>query len=366
MIFVLFALLLAVAIWFIFKEKQVNLDDTSSDPVTYFKKQLVDLKNEEESGLIDSDSAKAARLEIERRLLKAAKAPTGAFSEHAQSHKMRIATAVIVVTASAGLYSILGSPFVPASSAARNNALETPIEEGGPTFGEAIERIEDHLREKPADMKGWQVLARTSQAVGQYDQAAGAFETLIRNEPENPRWRAEYLEVFLVMGSGRMSPAAKLALDDFLEVLPDHPAAQYYLGLYQFQQDDKESAKAIWTALADRSEVDAPWMPQVTARLQELGVKPPQISEEQIEAVNAMSVEDRAAFVDSMIERLRSKLEENPDDPNGWLMLARSEAAQGRIKEAIITLEQALRILPPTKTAALQAFLDNLRENRDP
>lgn len=366
MIFALFTALLVAALWFILKETHVDLDDTSGDPVAYFKKQLADLESEEESGLIDSDSAKAARLEIERRLLKAAKVSSGNFREHAQSHKMRVATAVIVVAASVGLYSMLGSPFVPASPAARNNALETPIEEGGPTFGEAIERIEDHLREKPADMKGWQVLARTSQAVGQYDQAASAFEQLIRSEPENPRWRAEYLEMFLVMGSGRMSPAAKLALDDFLEVLPDHPAAQYYLGLYQFQQDDKEGAKAVWTALADRSEADAPWMPQVTARLQELGVKPPKISQEQMDTVNAMSADDRAAFVDSMIERLRGRLEENPDDPEGWLMLARSEAAQGRVEAAIETLQQALRILPPSKIAALQAFLDNLQENRDP
>ncbi|HEX5393259.1 MAG TPA: hypothetical protein VFW68_08260 [Rhodocyclaceae bacterium] len=43
---------------------------------------------------------------------------------------------------------------------------------------------------------------------------------------------------------------------------------------------------------------------------------------------------DKAADIDGMVKSLARKLEQNPDDPKGWLMLARSWKVMGRYGEA--------------------------------
>ncbi|WP_025897033.1 tetratricopeptide repeat protein [Kordiimonas gwangyangensis] len=62
-----------------------------------------------------------------------------------------------------------------------------------------------------------------------------------------------------------------------------------------------------------------------------------------------------------MIERLATRLEENPDDAEGWMMLARSQASLGNREAAIAALERGISLMDPSKAAPLQAMLDNLR-----
>ena len=113
---------------------------------------------------------------------------------------------------------------------------------------------------------------------------------------------------------------------------------------------------------------DAPWMPSLRERLAGLGVgagRAPQISQDDMAAVNAMSQEDRAAFIDSMIARLAERLESAPDDADGWLMLARSQLSLGRRDAAIAALERGISVVGEQKRSRLQAFLDNVIANPD-
>lgn len=57
--------------------------------------------------------------------------------------------------------------------------------------------------------------------------------------------------------------------------------------------------------------------------------------------------------VAAMVERLAARLRENPDDLNGWVMLARSNSALGRFEEASRAYAQAAKIAP--QDAALLA-----------
>lgn len=66
------------------------------------------------------------------------------------------------------------------------------------------------------------------------------------------------------------------------------------------------------------------------------------------DAIAAMSPEDRAAAITSMVEGLAARLETEPDDVDGWRMLARSYSALGRNAEAADALREAVaRTNPP-------------------
>lgn len=51
--------------------------------------------------------------------------------------------------------------------------------------------------------------------------------------------------------------------------------------------------------------------------------------------------------ISSMVERLALRLQDNPDDGQGWLMLARSYAVLGRYPESAAAFGRAVTLLPP-------------------
>ncbi len=342
-------------------------DSEQMNPIDHYKGQLKELEADEKRGVIDAGSVAAARLEIERRILKLAHQETGgAKAAGAAGARAIYGVAGLLVIGAFALYMLLGRPDLPAKPAAIFEARNEPIQEGGPTFAEAISSVQDHLAINPEDQTGWQVLAKSSSAVEEYSLAAKAYNRLAELDPADGRWRAQELEAYLNLAGGKVTPAARLVLSRLLQDYPDQPAGHYYLGLAHLQAGNKEKAKAVWQALADRSGSNAPWMPTLKVQLRSLGVKPPQLSKEMVESVGAMSEEDKAAFIRSMMDRLAARLEESPNDPQGWMMLARSHLAQGNEEEAISALKRGLSHIPADQAAGLQAMLDNISGKADP
>ncbi|MGE5493578.1 MAG: tetratricopeptide repeat protein, partial [Actinomycetota bacterium] len=54
-----------------------------------------------------------------------------------------------------------------------------------------------------------------------------------------------------------------------------------------------------------------------------------------------------AQQIAAMVEGLAAKLQENPNDGEGWLMLGRSYGAMGRFPEAVVAYGRAIDLLPP-------------------
>lgn len=48
----------------------------------------------------------------------------------------------------------------------------------------------------------------------------------------------------------------------------------------------------------------------------------------------------------SMVDTLAEKMKQNPDDPKGWVLLARSQGSLGRFPEALAAYERAVQLLP--------------------
>ncbi len=340
-----------------------RISDAAADPIALYKKQLADLRQDAETGVLEPDAAEAARLEIERRILRVTAPNTGAVV--GENKLIPLVLAGLVVGSAFAFYYAVGNPTLPAAPGRMITVKDTLVEEGGPSFGEAIAQIESHLATNPDDVKGWEVLAKSARAVADYSRAATAFGRLADLSPEDTSLRAQELEAFIAMGAGQVSPAAKLVLQKLLDKAPQHPAGHYYLGLARQQAGDDAGARAIWLALADRSAASAPWMPVLNQRLSELGVNPPKLSDEQVSAVAGMSPEEREAFVQSMIERLEERLESAPDDSEGWMMLARSKLATGSKEDAVEALRRGIGHVGAEKAGELQAFLDNLLSNTD-
>jgi len=358
MIWLILSLIFVPLIWLLLAGGRE--DESEADPVTHYRRQLDELVQDEESGFLKKEAAAAARLEIERRILKLADHRTG--NQHGTRsgrHKV-LALCFLLIAISFGLYHFVGRPDVISQPGQAVNLLAAPVNEDGMTMGEAIAQIEAHLAKNPEDKQGWEVLAKSARSARAFSKSARAFAALVRLDPTNSKWQVQQLDAYLLMAQGQFTPAANLLLQSLTTSDPSHPAVQYYMGIARLQAGDAAAAKAIWLRLADNSAKDAPWMASVWAQLGELGEKPPALTKEQVNQVADMSDIERNAFIQSMIARLEARLESAPNDPAGWMMLARSRAALGEKDAAVATLIRAIDLIDPDKRAELQAFLDNL------
>lgn len=362
MIWFLLALLLLGGVALLFRKPQS--DSAGIDSVGHFKAQLDELAADKARGLIDDKDAAAAKVEIERRLLRRSKEGSAQAVVDGGVRAV-VPYAVLTLLVPAAIYFVMGRPDLPAKPGFIANNRQMLVEEGGPTYDEALKAIEKHLEEAPDDIRGWDVLAKSARAIRDYSLAANAFAELARLQPEEPKWRVQQLEAMMGMANGQITPAARLVLSQLLNDEPNHPAGQYYLGLAYFQAGDEDNARAVWLGLADRSPADAPWMAPLRERLAALGERLPTIGDEEMAAVAAMSEEDRKAFIGQMIDRLAARLEANPNDVEGWMMLARSQLSMGERENAIAALERGIDLVNEADKPKLKAFLDNVRAKPD-
>ena len=65
-------------------------------------------------------------------------------------------------------------------------------------------------------------------------------------------------------------------------------------------------------------------------------------------AIAAMNPEDRRAMIEQMVGGLAARLEQSPDDPAGWRMLANSQMVLGRAVESAESYRRLLAIDPGT------------------
>lgn len=70
-------------------------------------------------------------------------------------------------------------------------------------------------------------------------------------------------------------------------------------------------------------------------------VEAPQIDPEAAARIQAMTPEEQAAMIESMVTGLAARLEANPDDVQGWTRLIRARMVLGQLDQARLDLERA-------------------------
>ncbi len=377
MLYAVFALLAAVVAAVLalpLLRRRAPAAPTDGHDVALYRAQLAELEAERVSGAIGEAEAAAARVEVERRLLRAADRPPEAPGEALSATGRRgVALALVAFVALLGAltYHRLGSPALPDQPAVRE--ADVPSEQASPD--ELALRMAAVMRTRPDELRGWLMLGPLATSVARYDLAAEAYAAAARLEPGK-------VDHWLALGQSRTARDAGMinadARDAFAKALvlqPDNPMARYYLGLADFQKHQDRAAYDRWAALADDTPPGAEWSDILARGLKRvsrrLGLPEPEFvatlpkteapaaapgpSVAQMQAADEMSAEDRGAMIEGMVQRLADRLKQNPDDLDGWLRLGRAYQVLGRTGDAIGAYNQVLR-LDPANDAARQAL----------
>jgi cytochrome c-type biogenesis protein CcmH len=336
--------------------------DPREHALAVYRDQLAEVDRDRERNLIDDEQARAARTEIERRLLHAARAPAGGTAV-ARGRPIAAAVLALVVAGGAmGVYIVNGSPGMPGQPLASRD-LDERREERQRQARQLAELEERAREDPPASSEFWFSLGRLrAQLVGPGEAAAAFREGLARN-PDDPLLMAALGEVLVEGAEGTVTPAARELFTAVRERAPNQPQALFYLGMAAAQAGDDRVALERWGRLLETGPADAPWRASVEQQFREvaersgidaeamLAERPGTAAQGPAMAAD-MSEAEREAMIRSMIDGLAAKLEENPDDVDGWLRLGRSQLVLGEPEKAIESYGKA-RALDPGNPDAL-------------
>ena len=312
--------------------------DQDEPVLAVFRRQLENLDSEIAQGRLTADEAAPVRAEITRRMLSAADhaaqssrpAVLGS-AETSWRISAAVGIAALLPAAALVIYSVVGAP---AAIEGASAAAEKPHDRA--ELAAAAEQLKARLQQEPGHVEGWVLLARTFASLERYPEAHAAYDQAIVLAPKEPRLHAELGEL-LVLAAGAVTAEAEA---EFAKA-GDDPRARFYGAEAALQRGDREAAKAALRALLATAPPEAPWRKAVQERLAEIapGEQAPAAkgsgpTTQDVAAAQSMSPEERQAMIRSMVDRLATRLEQNPNDKDGWTRLAHAYDVLGELEKA--------------------------------
>ena len=320
--------------------------------VAVYRDQLAEIDRDATSGLISVSDADTARIEISRRLLRAADRESEAAPLVGSTLRRRVAALaalVLLPAVAVALYVTLGSPDLPAAPLAGRAQAPSASQ----SVASLVSQVEAHIERNPDDGRGWEVLAPVYLRLGRYDDAVKARARALALNGETADRQA---------ANGIVTAEARQAFDRALALDPQLLKAKFYLGLAAEQDGKREEAASIWRAMLANAPADAPWIESVREALarigapavapeQKTGAAPavssaqPGPSADDMAAAATLTPQQRQEMVSGMVSRLADRLKTDGSDVEGWLRLMRAYVVLGERDRAIAATVDARRAL---------------------
>ena len=145
---------------------------------------------------------------------------------------------VLITGSAAGLYNALGSPDV-ASGASQP-----------PDVTRMIASLAERLQRQPDDVDGWIMLGRSYMTLGDYSEAARAYDRAVELESAQNAQTLVALGVALVEGNERqISSRAASVFENALALEPNNPEALFWGGISAFNTGNSSLAADRWELL---------------------------------------------------------------------------------------------------------------------
>ena len=340
--------------------------------LTVYRDQLRDLKADVARGVLSPEEEKSARREISRRMIAAGATEEETHGDTAddalpasQPRFWRFGVAAVLIFAipvvATPIYVLRGSPDTPGQPfASRTDTRPAEVEALPEGLEEGIQRLEARLGEEPDDLEGWLTLSRALMAARRYDQAIGALLRATALSPRHSLAQSMLGEAILFAAGGTVTPPALRAFEAANAADPQNIAARFYRALERAQAGEVQDAFDIWLTLFAESPADAPWMADLRARLEDAAdvlkvdlaaVMPEPLPPRSAEAAQPLADAGAAPgqsdeAIRDMVASLALRLEDEPGDAEGWLLLGRSYQALGDRGAAQRALARAAELRP--------------------
>jgi cytochrome c-type biogenesis protein CcmH len=314
-----------------------------------------------------SELPEFARDASDARMTTQEQAPAGGSSK---AGWILLGAALLLAAGSIGYNVYEGSGSGEGASAAESGAL-------------TIEQLRAAAEASTDDAGPWSDLAFAYFQQGQFAEAAAAYTRATQIAPDEAvLWSA--LGESLVMGSERdpLPPQALAAFEKALSLDPQDPRSRYFMGVKKDIDKDHEGALAAWLDLLADTPTGAPWEADLVRTIEQVGqmnkidvtarlakaqegrtpallapgsgsvageaaspnVRGPSAAD--VAAASAMKPSEQRQMAEGMVAQLEARLQKEPKNLDGWVMLMRSRMTLGEPAKAKAALEAAVKANP--------------------
>jgi cytochrome c-type biogenesis protein CcmH len=337
-----------------------------------YRDQLKEVEADQTRGKVPPEEAERLKVEISRRLLAADAKVRGASKGGDQPKVLGYAMAalipLVVIGGGFGLYMQIGAPGygdVPlklrlerSEEALKSRTSQQEAEARMPPQPEPsatqdylalVQRLRAAVAERPDDLQGFTLLARSEAALGNFRAAYQAQSQIIklRGDAASAQDYTDLADMMILAAGGYVSPEAQAALEQALARDPDNGVARYYGGLMMAQVGRPDVGFRMWNTLLRESPPEAPWVPPITAQIEDLafmagiknfempdpgGARGPSAAD--VAAASDMTPEERMGMIRGMVGQLSARLAEEGGPPQDWARLISSLGVLGDREEA--------------------------------
>ena len=341
--------------------------DAPADPaLPVYRRQLAELDEAAEAGLLGPEELRAARAEAGRRLLRTADARVA--PERTGGRASRLAaliSAVLAAVLALGGYLLLGAPGLPDQPYARRLEAWRKADPGTLSPAQIAAVLREIVRARPHDPQAYEYLGRAELAAGDAFDAGRAFAEAATLAPGHAELFSAQGEALVQDAGGKVTPDALAAFRQALALDPRDAAARYYVARAEIAGGDAAQGLAAWKALAADMAADDPRRLALLAQIAhaegggsaDAGAGPALTQAGVAAGSPAVARGPQAAFIRAMVDRQAAELQARPDDPQGWARLVRSYGVLGDAAAQRRALVEARRLFArrPDALAPIEA-----------
>jgi cytochrome c-type biogenesis protein CcmH len=317
----------------------------------FYSRQLAELADLADRGLLGEGERKSAEAEAGRRLLAAADTSAEAWSTDGYRNAVLVA-AIAASALAVALYLFLGARGYPDQPFAKRLDAWSRANPESLSAPELAALVSQKVREHPDDPEGYRFLALADGASGDATGAVQALKRGLRVAPQRADLWAMLGEALAFENGGQVTPEAQDAFRQVLKLDPANVTARFELARAQVSNGDRAGGlagyRAVLAALPPGDE-RAGTVQAAIAEAEGTPAPPPA-------APQGLSG-DQLTAVKGMVQGLAERLKSSPDDPEGWVRLVRAYAVLGDNAQRDAALKSASQ-----RYAAKPDILAQLRE----
>jgi cytochrome c-type biogenesis protein CcmH len=294
-----------------------------ADPAeALYRRQLGEIDELAERGLIGEVERKTAYAEAGRRLLVAAEAPGQGWSADPRGRAGVLLAAAASAAVALGLYLVLGAPGTPDQPYAKRlegwqsadlQTLQAP---------EIAAVMRQVVSQRPNDPEGHRLLAIAEAGAQDYPAAVRALKQAVRLAPQRADLWLTLGQAQTFAAGGKIDADAQRSFRQALALAPGDLSARFYLAVAKSDTGDGKAAAAEFQAILAALPPGDERRGAVQAALAKAEGKPVLQADPQ-----------QMAMIRGMVDRLAARLKTNPDDSDGWVRLVRAYSVLGQTKD---------------------------------
>ena len=307
--------------------------------VSMLRRQMAEIDDLVARGLLNGEERESSRAEAGRRLLAAADRPSTPVRTDGD-RLVLIAAGTIPILAMA-LYFFVGQPGARDASMASRIAAWRQSDPATLTAGQISAVLSQVAVERPQDAEVLRNLSIARQAAGDKYGAAKALRQAVALKPSDPALWSALGEAFMVLADGQIGVDARQAFLQATKLDPEAPVPRYFLARARAESGDVAGGLADWKSLLGDLPSDDERRTGLAAEIASLERNGKLVKDE---PAPAAASGDMGAAIQNMVAGLARRLEEQPDDPDGWARLIRAYSVLGETGKRDAAMARAQKL----------------------